>query len=45
MMLNALYSGMDGIIAMKRFTCCEGGICRQCQVALGPIGPRTGKAG
>ena len=23
MMLNALYSGMHGIIAMKRNTCCE----------------------
>ena len=45
MMLNALYSGMNGIIAMKRFTCCEARICRHCQAALGPIGPRTGKAG
>ena len=42
---ECMYSGMNGIIAMKRFTCCEARICRQCQAALGPIGPCTGKAG
>ena len=44
MMLNALYSAMDGIIAMKRNTCAKAVYVGNAK-ALGPIGPRTGKAG
>ena len=44
MMLNALYSGMDGIITMKRNTCEKPEYVGSAK-ALSPIGPRTEKTG